>query len=268
MAGIGLFLYANNHWLQVSSFDITSNRIPKSFDGLVIVQLSDLHDAEFGEGQMKLAEKVKGLQPDLILLTGDLIDSNRYDLGQSLHLVRQLVETADVFYVTGNHEVAVNEVEEITGALRSLGVYVLNNEAHILERNGEQIAIAGIEDPLMKPARPPEETVAESIVRSFNGIPAQTYRILLSHRPEVYDQYVEGEVDLIFTGHAHGGQIRLPGVGGLIAPGEGWFPSYTEGAHTKGMTTMIVSRGLGNSAIPYRILNRPEITVATLKKEP
>ncbi|WP_144463115.1 metallophosphoesterase [Siminovitchia fortis] len=267
IALVGVFLYVNNHWLQVSSHEISSDRIPAAFDGLVIVQLSDLHDAEFGREQVKLAEKVKKLNPDLIFLTGDLIDSNRYDLEKSLHLVRKLVGVADVYYVTGNHEVAVNQVDEITGALRALGVNVLNNEAKVLEQNGEQLVIAGIEDPLMEPAKPSEKTIAKYMDRTFDGIPDQNYRLLLSHRPEVFDVYVDRQVDLIFTGHAHGGQVRIPGIGGIIAPGQGWFPTYTAGIYTKGITTMAVSRGLGNSIIPYRIFNRPEIVLVTLKKE-
>ncbi|RWR13608.1 metallophosphoesterase [Siminovitchia fortis] len=267
IALVGVFLYVNNHWLQVSSHEISSDRIPAAFDGLVIVQLSDLHDAEFGREQVKLAEKVKKLNPDLIFLTGDLIDSNRYDLEKSLHLVRKLVGVADVYYVTGNHEVAVNQVDEITGALRALGVIVLNNEAKVLEQNGEQLVIAGIEDPLMEPAELSEKTIAKYMDRTFDGIPDQNYRLLLSHRSEVFDVYVDRQVDLIFTGHAHGGQVRIPGIGGLFAPGQGWFPKYTAGIYTKGITTMAVSRGLGNSIIPYRIFNRPEIVLVTLKKE-
>ncbi|GIN19596.1 MAG TPA: metallophosphoesterase [Bacillus bacterium] len=267
IALIWIFFYVNNHWLQVSSHEIVSDRIPKPFDGLVIVQLSDLHDAEFGKEQFKLAEKVKELNPDLIFITGDLIDSNRYDLEKSLNIVRKLVDFADVYYVTGNHEISVNRVDEITRGLQSLGVKVLNNETNILERNGEQIVIAGVKDPLMDPVKPDEETTAEFIDHALNGISEQNYCLMLSHRPEVFDVYVDRDVDLIFTGHAHGGQVRIPGLGGLMAPGQGWFPKYTAGVHTKGMTTMVVSRGLGNSIIPYRIFNRPEIIAVTLKKE-
>ncbi|GIN95352.1 phosphoesterase [Siminovitchia terrae] len=267
IALVWVFLYVNNHWLQVSSHDISSDRIPTAFDGLVIVQLSDLQDAEFGKNQVKLTEKVKKLNPDFIFLTGDLIDSNRYDLERSLHLVRKLVGIADVYYVIGNHEVAVNRVEKITSALQALGVVVLSNEAKILERNGEKLVIAGLDDPLMESIEASEKTIAKYMDRTLADIPDQYYRLLLSHRPEVFDVYVNRQVDLIFTGHAHGGQVQIPGIGGLVAPGQGWFPKYTAGVHTKGITTMVVSRGLGNSVVPYRMFNRPEIVVVTLKKE-
>jgi len=267
IACIWIFLYMNNHWLQESSYEIQSDRIPQAFDGLKIVQLSDLHDATFGEGQTKLAEKVKKLDPDLIFLTGDFIDSNRYNLENSLDLIEKLVDITDVYYVTGNHEVAINRVGGIMNAFQSKGVHVLNNKTEILSVNGEQLALSGVEDPLMKGMELPEEAVEKSMKRAYSKVSSHTYRILLSHRPEVFDVYIEQEVDLVLTGHAHGGQIRIPGVGGLIAPGQGWMPKYTAGKHTSGVTTMIVNRGLGNSIIPYRVFNRPEIVVVTLRKE-
>lgn len=259
------FLHINNNWLQTTEYIIESERIPSSFDGMKIVQLSDLHDATFGDKQIKLVDKVKNLNPDFIFITGDLIDSNRYKLQNSLDLVEQLTDFAEVFYVTGNHEVAVNEVDEITGALESLGVFVLKNEAVTIEQNGEILLIAGIEDPLMKVTDETEVAVANSIDIAMEGMPKNAYTLLLSHRPEVFDIYVEKEMDVTFSGHAHGGQVRIPGLGGVIAPGQGWFPTYTSGKHEQGNTTMFVSRGLGNSIIPFRILNRPEIIAVTLK---
>ncbi|MBS4206495.1 metallophosphoesterase [Bacillus sp. FJAT-50079] len=260
-----LFLHINNKWLQTTFYTVKSERIPQAFDGLTIVQLSDLHDATFGEQQLTLVNKVKKLNPDLIFITGDLIDSNRYDLENSLQLVKQLVTMTDVYYVTGNHEVAVNEVEKIKHELTMLGVHVLTNETNRLTRNGEEIVIAGIDDPLMKNQLSPDIVVDEMLDQALTKAPRGEYTILLSHRPEVFDVYIDKQLDLVFTGHAHGGQLRLPGFGGLIAPGQGWFPSYTSGKHQRGITEMIVNRGLGNSIFPYRIFNRPEIVVVTLR---
>lgn len=264
-AGIWLFLHINNSWLQTTSYTVESERIPQAFDGLKIVQLSDLHDATFGEEQADLAKKVESLKPDLIFLTGDIIDSNRYNLANTLNLVEKLVKISDVFYVTGNHEVAINQVSEISEALQALGVKRLRNESRIISVNGEEIAIAGIDDPLMRNMETSEVVVGESIDIASENVPSDAYTLLLSHRPEVFDVYADKKVDLVFTGHAHGGQIRIPGLGGMIAPSQGWFPSYTSGKHEQGMTTMIVNRGLGNSLFPFRILNRPEIVILTLK---
>ncbi len=264
---IWIFLKVNNQWLKQTTYDIQSERIPEAFNGLKIVQLSDLHDATFGHHQSKLAARVKAIDPDLLFITGDLIDSNRYNLKNSLDLIDQLTPMAHIYYVTGNHEVAMNKIDEITNALQQRGVHVLTNEAIRLEKDGENIVIAGIEDPLMKGLNYPDSTVAHSLQRALQNVVAQDYTLLLSHRPEVFDVYVDRQVDLVFTGHAHGGQIRIPGLGGLVAPGQGWFPKYSAGKYTHGITTMIVHRGLGNSIIPFRIFNRPELVVVTLKSK-
>lgn len=257
---IVIFLYVNNHWLVVSKHVYESEKVPVSFDGLRIVQISDLHDALFGNNQQKLIAKVKATNPDYIFITGDVIDSNRFNLEQSLQAVRGLVELADVYYVLGNHEVATNKVSEIYEALSSLGVHVMANESTVLERNGERLAIVGIEDPLM--GRSTEEML--DIATAY--IPEDMLKLLLAHRPEVFSTYVNQEIDLVFSGHAHGGQVRIPGIGGLVAPGQGMFPKFTAGVYEEGKTKMIVSRGLGNSSVPFRIFNRPEIIIMDLKR--
>lgn len=238
-----------------------SEKVPASFNGLRIVQVSDLHDALFGNNQQKLIAKVQAQNPDYIFITGDVIDSNRYNLEQSLQAVRGLVEIADVYYVLGNHEVATNKVREIYEALSSLGVHIMANESTVLERDGERLAIVGIEDPLM--GRPTEEMLEMATA----DVPEDMLKLLLAHRPEVFSTYVNQAIDLVFSGHAHGGQVRVPGVGGLVAPGQGLFPKFTAGVYEEQNTKMVVSRGLGNSSVPFRIFNLPEIIVMDLKKK-
>ena len=235
-----------------------SERVPSSFDGMRIVQVSDLHDALFGNKQEKLVRKVKASNPDVIFITGDLVDSNRYNLEQSLQAVRQFVKIADVYYVLGNHEVATNKVSEIYDALSSLGVHVMDNTSTVLERNGERLSIVGIEDPLTGMETKDMLEIATA------HIPKDRLTLLLAHRPEVFDVYVDQGIDVVFSGHAHGGQIRIPGIGGLVAPGQGLFPKYTAGVYEESATRMVVSRGLGNSSVPYRIFNLPEIIVFEL----
>lgn len=257
-----VFLKINNQWLVVTEHVYESEKVPASFDQFTITQVTDLHDATFGKKQYKLIEKVRATKPDAIFITGDLIDSNRYNLENSLQAVKGFVEIADVYYVLGNHEVAINKVDEIYTALTDLGVHVLPNESLVLERNGERLAIVGIEDPLKG-----MET-QEMLDIALSNVPNEVFTLLLSHRPERFSTYIAYNVDLVFTGHAHGGQIRLPFVGGLIAPGQGFFPKYTAGTYAEHNTTMIVSRGLGNSVVPYRLFNLPEIvTVRLVKKE-
>lgn len=259
IAALLLFLYANNNLLVTTEYTVESGKLPKSFDGFRIVQVSDLHDATFGDGQQRLVKKVKEADPDAIFLTGDLIDSRRYDLQSSLAAVKQFVEMTDVYYVLGNHEVAVNQTDEIYSALENLGVHILPNRSLEIERGGERVSIIGIEDPLM--GKEVQEMLDEAMVDTAE----HNYKILLSHRPEKFKTYVENELDLVFTGHAHGGQVRIPFIGGLVAPGQGWLPDYTSGMYEAPNTKMLVSRGLGNSLVPQRLFNLPELIVVELK---
>lgn len=261
IVGIYAFLYINNHWIVTTERVYESNRVPANFDGFRITQVSDLHDALFGDNQKKLVEKVRATNPDVIFITGDIIDSNRYNLQSSLTAVRQFVKIADVYYVIGNHEVAVNKVDEIYHAMSELGVHILPNHSTILKRDGEQLSIVGIEDPL--------NGVDTQVMldQAMRNVPNDTFKLLLAHRPEKFKTYVKNEIDLVFSGHAHGGQFRIPGLGGLVAPGQGLFPKFTAGLYDSDKTTMNVSRGLGNSGLPFRIFNLPEIVVVELKAQ-
>jgi predicted MPP superfamily phosphohydrolase len=178
-------------------------------------------------------------------------------LQNSLELIDQIVEVADVYYVTGNHEVATNDVPRIKEELTVRGVRVLSNETLKIERAGEVISITGIEDPLMG-------GVASEMIAA-SRVPSDVFAVLLAHRPEDFQAYVDAGIDVTFSGHAHGGQFRIPYVGGLVAPGQGYFPKYTAGVHEQGQSKLVVSRGLGNSIIPIRLFNLPEIVVVTLK---
>ncbi|MFC6114439.1 metallophosphoesterase [Sporosarcina thermotolerans] len=260
---VGLYLYKENSSIGVTFLEIESLRIPTSFDNYRIVQLSDIHDSEFGEDNSKLVNKVKQLSPNAIFITGDFIDGNRYDLEQSLKIIRQLQAVAPFFYVTGNHEISTNDVEFIKGKLDELGVHVLTNESIIIG-DEVKIAIGGIDDPLSS-SLAEEQYVEEALEKAFEDVPEDMFKMLLSHRPYELDSYVTKRIDLVFSGHAHGGQIRIPGIGALIAPGQGWFPEYTSGIHEKSGTHLVISRGLGNSIIPIRVFNQPEIVVVTLK---
>lgn len=238
-----------------------SENVPSAFDGMRIVQVSDLHDAMFGENNEALITKVRGAKPDAIFITGDVIDSNRYDLEQSMEAVRGFVEIADVYYVLGNHEVATNQVSTIYETLVDAGVRVLANDAVVLEQQGEKLAIVGIEDQLMNP------NTAHMLDQALNSVPANSLTVLLAHRPEMIRVYADYGMDIVFSGHAHGGQFRIPGLGGLIAPGQGWLPTYTAGMYEREKTSMVVSRGLGNSGVSQRLFNLPEVVVVQLQQQ-
>ncbi|MDN5708177.1 MAG: metallophosphoesterase [Planococcus sp. (in: firmicutes)] len=259
------FAWINNNWIVTTEYSVQSEKVPDAFAGKRIVQVSDLHNAEFGDRQQSLLDKVEAANPDVIFITGDLIDSNRYDLERSLAAVDGLVEMSEVYYVIGNHEVSSNRLDdEIIPALEERGVQVLRNRSVMWEQDGEAIQIAGIDDPLMDIYLHEEEFTRNSIAEAGLN---DAFTLLLAHRPEQLETYASEGIDVVFAGHAHGGQIRIPGLGGLIAPGQGWFPSMTEGVFESGDTQLVLSRGLGNSGFPLRVFNLPEVVVVTLENE-
>jgi len=259
------FAWVNNNWIVTTEYSVQSENVPAAFAGKRIVQVSDLHNAEFGDRQQSLLDKVEAANPDVIFITGDLIDSNRYDLERSLAAVDGLVEMSEVYYVIGNHEVSSNRLDdEIIPALEERGVQVLRNRSVMWEQDGEAIQIAGIDDPLMDIYLHEEEFTRNSIAEAGLN---DAFTLLLAHRPEQLETYASEGIDVVFAGHAHGGQIRIPGLGGLIAPGQGWFPSMTEGVFESGDTQLVLSRGLGNSGFPLRVFNLPEVVVVTLENE-
>lgn len=264
---IGLIIGAlwGNTALEVNEYKIVSDRIPQSFNGFRIAQISDLHNAEFGEGNAKLIDLISLAEPDVIVLTGDLIDSRHTDVEIALEFARQIIRIAPVYFVPGNHEARVGEYADLKMGLEETGVTVLENMKVQLTRAGEIITLMGIIDPSFREDYlfGDSESVARQAIEDLQN-ETDGYTILLSHRPELFDLYVETEMNLVFSGHAHGGQFRLPFLGGLVAPNQGFFPEYDAGRFDEESTTMIVSRGVGNSIIPLRFNNRPEVVVVEL----
>ena len=255
-----------NTALEVNEYEVVSDRIPQDFEGFRIAQVSDLHNAEFGEGNEKLIQLLSQTDPDIIVLTGDLIDSRHTDIEIALDFARQAIKLAPVYYVSGNHEARVREYEDLKMGLAEAGVVILENQKVQISREGERITLVGIGDPSFQEDYlfGDSESVARQAIDDLQN-ESDGYTILLSHRPELFDLYVDTGMDLVFSGHAHGGQFRLPFVGGLVAPNQGFFPKYDAGQFTEENTTMIVSRGVGNSIIPVRFNNRPEIVLVTLR---
>ena len=255
-----------NTALEVNEYEVVSDRIPQGFEGFRIAQVSDLHNAEFGEGNEKLIQLLSQTDPDIIVLTGDLIDSRHTDIEIALDFARQAIKLAPVYYVSGNHEARVREYEDLKMGLAEAGVVILENQNVQITREGESITLMGIDDPSFQEVYlfGDSESVARQAIDDLQN-ESEGYTILLSHRPELFDLYVDTGMDLVFSGHAHGGQFRLPFVGGLVAPNQGFFPKFDEGRFTEENTTMIVSRGVGNSIIPIRFNNRPEIVLVTLR---
>lgn len=256
----------SNKALMVSTISISSSHIPAAFSGFRIAQVSDLHNSEFGKNNTELLKLLSESRPDIIAITGDLIDANHTDVGIALGFAQESVRIAPTYYVTGNHEATCSQYGDLKAGLEEAGVIVLEDEAISLERGGETIALLGLADPdFMVKGDMFGEVPAMVSTKLKNLIGDESgYTILLSHRPELFETYVDGGIDLVFSGHVHGGQFRLPFIGGLVAPNQGLFPKYDAGLYTDGGTSMVVSRGIGNSIIPFRFNNRPEIVLVEL----
>lgn len=264
VAGITGWMIWSNVSLQVSRYTVQAHHLPKAFDGFTIAQISDLHNAEFGKDNEKLIDILQDEKPDIIAITGDLIDSDHTDIEAALSFVRQATEIAPCYYVTGNHEAwSGTQYEELKAGLQALGVFVLEDEAAVLEYHGAAVSVIGLNDPDFSER---DNALAGSILNTkLTELHTQDrFTILLSHRPEHFEVYRDHNVGLVLSGHAHGGQFRLPLVGGVIAPDQSFFPEYDAGLYTDGDTAMIVSRGLGNSILPVRFCNRPEIVMIEL----
>ncbi|MCM3653631.1 metallophosphoesterase [Metabacillus litoralis] len=260
------FFHFQNNSIVTTKTTISSAKIPASFEDYKIVQLSDLHSKTFGDNQSVLVQKVSKINPDLIVFTGDLVDSKKYKEKTSLTLMEELVQIAPIYFVTGNHEWWSGKFNSLESKLNDIGVQVIRNRSDVITNGSDKIHIIGIDDPAQVNEGYAERSITEeAIVNSIKGLEEGYFKILLSHRPEMLPLYSDYKFDVVFSGHAHGGQIRIPFVGGLIAPNQGLFPNYTSGKHILDNTTMIVNRGLGNSVIPLRVFNRPEIVVVTLK---
>ena len=263
---LGIWTLWGNIALEVNEYEIVSDRLPEAFAGFRIAQVSDLHNKDFGEGYGQLLTLLSQINPDIIVVTGDLIDSRQTDLDIALEFAWQAGKIARVYYVSGNHEARIPEYEDLKIGLVKAGVVILENQKVQITREGESITLMGIDDPSFQEDYlfGDSESVARQAIENLQD-ESDGYTILLSHRPELFDLYVENEMDLVFSGHAHGGQFRLPFIGGLVAPNQGFFPKYDAGQFTEENTTMIVSRGVGNSIIPIRFNNRPEIVLVTLR---
>ena len=253
------FLWWENNALTITPIIYRNQKVPPPFDNFRIAHISDLQNKSFGEGGWRLLHKLSSCSPDIIVITGDLIDRNRTDIPAAMDFINGAVKIAPVYYVPGNHEASSGVYGKLKILLLDAGVTVLDDRAVTVEQEGAKIRLAGISDPKFLDSRQFEQRLSRLI-----SSPDQL-QILLSHRPERFPAYVRAKVDLVFTGHAHGGQIRLPGIGGLYAPDQGILPHYTSGAYYENQTTEIVSRGLGNSTFPFRIFNRPEIVLVTLR---
>ena len=251
--------------IQVTVTQVGVHGLPDGFEGLRIVQISDLHGHEYGQDSEALLALVAQQAPEFIVVTGDLIDQESH-LAMVPALARGLAAIAPTYYVTGNHEWAVGGVPRLKWILTECGVTVLSNQYVTLERNGDSLVLAGVDDPNgYADQKTPEELYGE-IQREAGDL----CTILLAHRNDRFGQYAAAGYDLVISGHAHGGIVRLPFTDGLLGTDRKLFPTWTAGVYTLGDSTLFVSRGLGNNTVPihgFRLFNRPDLAVLELTGE-
>ena len=259
------FFWWSNHALVTERFELRSLRLPAAFDGLRVVHLSDLHGGDFGPENRRLTEAVSAEAPDLIVVTGDLVDEHTADpLGYAAAFGRAMTALAPTYFVTGNHEWATRRAEAVCDALEGAGVVCLRNETAALERNGGRILLSGLDDPNGYADQKTPEQVAEELLAAYGE---HDFRLLLAHRNDHFPTgYYRLGYDLTLCGHGHGGLFRLPFTDGLVGTNHDLFPSYTAGFYTVEGAELFVSRGLGNVGRTFRLFNRPEVAVLTLRR--
>ena len=271
------FIHFNNKAIVTTEYKL--NLLNVEAEILRIVQVSDLQSRSFGKGQRNLLNKVAKAKPDIIVITGDLIDRNFTDYEKAMDAVKGLASIAKVFYVQGNHEESL-QVEAYRDFLMKSEKYmeILLDRRYEFTKSGRVFCIGGLSEKTVDKSRGNDRNnrnhdekliidAAEEIFTDAEG----DVKILLSHEPQLIDIYAKTSCDLVMSGHAHGGQFRIPFVNiGLYSPEQGLFPKYYQGVHQcQGKDghrmNMVISRGLGNSKFPVRLFNRPEIVLLKIK---
>ncbi|HBN83884.1 MAG TPA: metallophosphoesterase [Clostridiales bacterium] len=280
LIGLIVFLFLvfeafQNNWIQVSRYQIESKKVPLGFDGYRICQLSDLHSKRFGKNHERLMRKIDQIKPDLIAITGDVMNNKGDDGAVFLDLLSKLTKYP-CFYIIGNHEQFTTLwdegfLPEYLNKIRKAGAVVLNNEKTVIKKGLDHINLYGMHIDLQyyrNMTKPKFRNVVftKNHVKSTIGDSHQKeFNLLLTHNPLFFGAYADWGADLVLSGHVHGGVIRIPSVGGLLSPERVFFPKYSEGVYTEGKSKMVVSRGLGNSTVNLRVFNRPEIVDIEIK---
>lgn len=262
----GVDLVLSQKYISITSYICENNKIKQNFK---IVHLTDLHNYQFGSKNQHLISKVKTEAPDVIFLTGDMLNADEERTDILTDLIRQLVLIAPVYASLGNHELEYMQLygnRDLIAQMEETGAVVLDKEYLDMEINGQEVRLGGVYGYVLSPDD--KEDPEQTFMKEFQD--TDRFKILLSHVPEgllLWKSMEHWDVDLIFSGHVHGGQVRIPFVGGLYDPEEGYFPTYTKGMFECGNGTMVLSAGLGSSRGVPRVNNLPELVVCEVKGE-
>ncbi len=280
LAGLAIlcFLIYGNNAIKISRFRISLEKLPQGHAGLRIVHISDLHGKQFGRQNNRLAQALAGLEPDLIFVSGDMIDSHNDDGSAFINLLDELKGRYPVYCSLGNHEQIVrgttgsDRFDIFTKRLRDAGAILLDNERVEIEKDGVTFGIYGLTAKLYHYSSRSVSDIWEDAELKVEFIEDKLGRprddevaFLLAHNPKYFEEYVKWGAGLVCAGHVHGGVVRLPFLGGILSPDVTFFPPYSAGLYRSGETIMHVSRGMGNSVIPFRIFNRPDLSLIMLE---
>lgn len=254
------FVYWQNFTLQVEPVELFFESLPPQFDGLRVAELSDLHGRSFGKNNVRLLRTLQKARPDMICICGDLFDE-KTDLTMLEPLLTGLTDIAPVYYVTGNHEWQVKNLREILQKMCAWGVTVLENEGRVLSRGGAEMVVAGVHDP----CGPYDMKTPAALVRELRSARGNDFILMLSHRNDELAMWSQLGVQLVLSGHCHGGVVRLPFVGGVFGTRRELFPEYDAGVYRQDGTTLFVSRGLGYTNVHFRLFNRPHVPIMILR---
>lgn len=267
-------VYADNQRICVTNYTVKSLKLPLSFNGYKIVQISDLHGKCFGEGNARLLAAIRRQNPDLAVVTGDLVSSLKRPAGNLFSFLKELACEYPVVFAPGNHEQKStgNRYKKFILDIKLHYVKALDNEKDVLRRGNDEILLYGLTIPLYyyhylhNPAKKDIYFTDDAVEKLLGSCPGDKFSILLAHNPLYFPSYAKWGADLTLSGHMHGGSVRIPGGGGLLSPEREFFPRFCAGGFTFRGKKMIVSRGLGDS-LGFRLFNPPELPVITLRKE-
>lgn len=257
-------LYVDNNVIEVSNYEVSFENLPKEFDGIVILHISDLHSKKFGRDNAQLYSKIKEINPDYIMLTGDMVNASDTNFDVFYDLAQEIGSEYETYFIVGNHELALSnkDYNAIVKTITDFGIKILDNETTTLTKNGQTINLHGMwfnskyyfSDDF-------NIDTMENIMGTDNG----GFDILLTHNPKYIDVYADWGAEITLTGHVHGGMVRLPILGGIFSPERTLFPKYDEGIYATDSNYMLVSRGLGRGMTGFRLFNKPELSVIVLK---
>ncbi len=266
-------IYIDSNVLKVSDFTIKDKKIPPKFNGYKILHLSDLHSKSFGYKNINLVNKINKISPDIIVMTGDMVNCNDTNFDNFFNLVKLISSKYEIYYIVGNHEQSMKDENRdvIIDYLKANGVKVLDNEKVSLEKDGESINLYGAWCNLRyyssRKSKERYDFTLEIMNKIMKDSPLEEdkFNILLAHNPNYIEAYSKWGADLTLSGHIHGGMVRLPFLGGIFSPDTLFFPKYSAGLYDVNGKKLIVSRGLGRGVRGFRFFNRPEINVITLE---